>query len=144
MLESCTEGHSPCPIRSFIMVETPAAHWLKPQPGIWLLSSLFHPAVRTDHCSSSSDLKGEAMLPMQIHFLLLRWTLHYVTQDGHFRTLWCNKPLIPGWRIVSQGDSKGNATDRIQVHFNQHVRTWLKTIFQKDWRCSCFRINVPL
>ena len=48
------------------------------------------------------------MLHMQILLLLMQWTVHYTTQTGNFRILWCSILVIQKFMAVSQEDSKGN------------------------------------
>ena len=44
--------------------------------------------------SSSSGLKVEAMLHIQILFLLIKWTVDYMTQIFNFRAQWWLSSLI--------------------------------------------------
>lgn len=88
--------------------------------------------------------RGKPCFTPKSFFLLLQEIAHYVTQTGNFITLSLYRLAIQEFRAICKRIARAvpyRATDRVQVHYNQHRRTWLKTTFQKDWSSTCSRIN---
>ena len=94
---------------------------------------MFHCVSSTLICSSCSRLKAEATVHMQIHFPLLRWTVHDLIPMSNFKTLLWHSLLNKEFRKFNQEESKGRFPG--EHHTGSKVTRVNRTYF---WGWICF------